>query len=449
MEKITKRKPIKLKTNNSQEKDNEVEDKPISKLFMIAKFCVSLPLNLVSVSFPVIFICGLHFSCMSKNACTFLKMPQFPEFSKFFSWKSVGYVTGWFTFQAILSMLPIGKLVAGPRLDDQKKLHYRLNGLSSLIFTMAIFVYTTYFRKIPENYYKDNYISFITGSFIYILLISLVVLVHSRYTGSTKYGNSSGRLIEDFIYGCTVNARLFDGILDLKVFAFKAGFISWAVINIGYLLEAVETSGLMGTLDKNPSLLILVVLQLWYVLDAMIFEEALLYTASLSSEKIGYMFYYSVLCFFPFFCSLQAKYLFLFPRSLSWQYYIVAVFLYVIGYCIYRTSVQQKFNFRKDPHQAKVSGVKFILTANQKDILVDGWWSVVRHPNYLGDWMMCCSWGILCGFTHGIPWLWPVSLLGMLIGMAIRDDAKCKQKYGSSWEEYRKLVKHKMLPYIF
>ena len=41
--------------------------------------------------------------------------------------------------------------------------------------------------------------------------------------------------------------------------------------------------------------------------------------------------------------------------------------------------------------------VKVVFTANGNNLLADGWWGRLRHPNYLGDILMGLSWAIPAG----------------------------------------------------
>ena len=44
--------------------------------------------------------------------------------------------------------------------------------------------------------------------------------------------------------------------------------------------------------------------------------------------------------------------------------------------------------------------VKVVFTANGKNLLADGWWGRLRHPNYFGDILVAISWGIPAGLFH-------------------------------------------------
>lgn len=42
-------------------------------------------------------------------------------------------------------------------------------------------------------------------------------------------------------------------------------------------------------------------------------------------------------------------------------------------------------------------GLETISTATGRQLLVSGWWGMVRHPNYLGDLIMALAWSLPCG----------------------------------------------------
>ena len=46
-------------------------------------------------------------------------------------------------------------------------------------------------------------------------------------------------------------------------------------------------------------------------------------------------------------------------------------------------------------------GLETIPTATGRQLLVSGWWGMVRHPNYLGDLIMALAWSLPCGERLG------------------------------------------------
>ena len=85
-------------------------------------------------------------------------------------------------------------------------------------------------------------------------------------------------------------------------------------------------------------------------------------------------------------------------------------------------------------------------------MLVSGWWGLASHINYLGDLILAVSYVAPCGLVRSgsfIPWFYPFYLLVLLIHRDWRDDAKCAQKYGKLWRDYRKKVPYRIIPYIY
>lgn len=118
----------------------------------------------------------------------------------------------------------------------------------------------------------------------------------------------------------------------------------------------------------------------------------------------------------------------------------------------------------------------FITTSTGRKLITSGWWGAARHINYLGDWLMSWSFclptlasgyvvrrSILTGesvVSQGSAnefqgWAIPVTYFYMLyfaillIHRERRDDENCHKKYGKDWEEYRKLVKWRIVPGVY
>ena len=83
-------------------------------------------------------------------------------------------------------------------------------------------------------------------------------------------------------------------------------------------------------------------------------------------------------------------------------------------------------------------------------LLASGWWGLARHFHYVPEILASVAWSApaaLCGGGHAlIPWFYCAFLTILLLDRAFRDDARCADKYGRSWEEYKKLVPYKIIP---
>jgi len=78
-----------------------------------------------------------------------------------------------------------------------------------------------------------------------------------------------------------------------------------------------------------------------------------------------------------------------------------------------------------------------------------GLFGVVRNVNYLGYLLWRVGYAICCA---GLPWA-AVILVQQGSDFAFRAvpemDAYCEQRYGEQWEEVRKKVPHRLIPYIY
>jgi len=63
--------------------------------------------------------------------------------------------------------------------------------------------------------------------------------------------------------------------------------------------------------------------------------------------------------------------------------------------------------------------------------------------------MPAAYYGVIPGFESYIPYLYFFFMLGLLFHRFARDDERCAQKYGDDWVAYTKVVKYKVIPYIF
>jgi len=54
-----------------------------------------------------------------------------------------------------------------------------------------------------------------------------------------------------------------------------------------------------------------------------------------------------------------------------------------------------------------------------------------------------------CGFNHVLPYFYIIYMTILLLDRIYRDDLRCRGKYGKYWDTYGKIVKYKLIPYIY
>ncbi|XP_044289931.1 delta(14)-sterol reductase LBR isoform X2 [Varanus komodoensis] len=388
----------------------------------------------------------LLLKCTQKDPSVLNFLPSLPAFESLWETRVFGVFLLWFFLQALLYLLPIGKVVEGMPLFTGIKLQYRINGFYAFILTAVAVGISLYF-EVELYYLYDHFLQFAVSATVFSLVLSIYLYVRSLKVSEQELspGGNSGNIIYDFVMGRELNPRIRH--FDLKYFCeLRPGLIGWAVINLAMLLTEMKVHHL-----NMPSLSMILVnsFQLLYVVDALWNEEAILTTMDITHDGFGFMLVFGDLVWVPFLYSLQAFYLVNHPNEISWPMASAVVALNILGYYIFRGSNSQKNSFRRNPRDSKFAHLKVIPTATGKKLLASGWWGLVRHPNYLGDIIMALAWSLPCGFNHILPYFYVIYFIGLLIHREARDERQCKKKYGIAWEKYCQRVPYRIFPYIY
>lgn len=372
--------------------------------------------------------------------------PPLPPLQAFWNPQALGFVVLWILFQALLYILPVGKLSEGMPLRSGERLKYRTNGFFALAVSAAAVALALH-QGVDLTYIHQNFLQLATASFLISFLLSVYLYIRSASAQPQQLalGGNSGSLMYDFFKGRELNPRIKD--FDLKFFCeMRPGLIGWCFINFALALAEMKQQGL----DAPSYAMILVnVFQLLYVADGLWNEEAILTTMDLMHDGFGFMLAFGDLVWVPFTYSLQAYYLVNHPNALSLPSVAAIVLLKLAGFYIFRKSNSEKNAFRRNPADPKLSYLRTIPTATGKSLLVSGWWGVVRHPNYLGDLIMALAWSLPCGFSHLLPWYYMIYFFILLVHRDSRDMSECRRKYGSAWEEYCRTVPHRIIPRVY
>ncbi|XP_041043740.1 delta(14)-sterol reductase LBR [Carcharodon carcharias] len=388
----------------------------------------------------------LLLTCAQEDASFLNFPPQIPALQTLWSSTALGIFVLWFLFQALLYLLPIGKIVDGLPLANGKKLKYRINAFYAFLLCGAA-VAAALYNEVNLSYIHINLLQLAISAMAFSLVLSIYLYVRSWRVPADELavGGNSGSFVYDFFIGRELNPRIRN--FDLKYFCeLRPGLLGWVVINLGLLFAEMESQG-----RDAPSLAMVLVnsFQLLYVMDALWNEEAILTTMDIVHDGLGYMLIFGDLVWVPFTYSLQAFYLVNHTSELSWPVALAIIALNTVGYIIFRGANSQKNAFRRNPHDPKLAHLKTIPTATGKSLIVSGWWGFVRHPNYLGDLIMALAWSLPCGFNHIIPYFYVIYFACLLIHREARDEYQCRKKYGVAWNKYCQQVRYRIFPYIY
>ncbi|KAI4890934.1 hypothetical protein NFI96_033190 [Prochilodus magdalenae] len=403
---------------------------------------------------PVV-VLALLILCAQKDA-SLLSFPlDPPSLHSLWNWQVFGIVLLWLLFQAVLSLLPIGKVVEGMPLKDRNALKYRINGFYALIIS-AMAVATAVYNEVDLSYIHTNFLQFYTSALVISILLSIYLFVRSRWASVDERApaGNTGYVIYDFFMGRELNPRIKS--FDIKFFCeMRPGLIGWLVINFAMLLAEMKHQNLDM---PSPAMLLVNGFQLLWVADGLWHEEKLLTMMDIVYDGFGFMLAFGDLAWVPFTFTCQAYYLVNHPSDLSVFWIVAIILMNVVGYYIFRKANSQKFAFRRNPSDPTLSHLKTIPTATGKSLIVSGLWGFVRHPNYLGDIIMALAWSLSCGkcqdlygcgFNHVIPYFYLIYLILLLVHRDARDEHQCRKKYGLAWEKYCKAVRYRIFPGIY
>ncbi|KAM4617396.1 delta(14)-sterol reductase TM7SF2 isoform 1-T2 [Discoglossus pictus] len=386
----------------------------------------------------------LLLTCKTEGASVLSLPGPLPPLESLWDPSAVTLLLCWMSLQAVLYILPMGKVTEGITLRDNTRLKYRINAFHAMLVTSLLTGFAL-FLGFPFSYVYDHFLQLAVGAGFLALALSVFLYIKSLLAPESALapGGNSGNPIYDFFIGHELNPRI--GSFDLKYFCeLRPGLIGWCLVNLCFLMKEVELRG-------SPSLSMILVcgFQALYVVDALWHEEAILTTMDIVHDGFGFMLAFGDLCWVPFTYSLQGYFLVSHPQELGTGAAIGIVLLNAVGYIIFRGSNSQKNAFRRNPSDPKVAGLETIPTATGKRLLVSGWWGLVRHPNYLGDLTMALAWSLPCGLSHILPYYYVIYFTALLIHREARDEHQCMKKYGLAWQEYCRRVPYRIFPYIY
>ncbi|RCK54466.1 Delta(14)-sterol reductase [Candida viswanathii] len=365
------------------------------------------------------------------------------------------YLT-WFFVLVLLDFILPGKSLDGVTLRDGTTLNYKINGLSMSFVLLSIllarlFQLGNYY--LPElEFIYNNQLQLIIVCFLFSFflaaacyLMSFIPLLKPNGVGTKERilsinGNTENPFYDWFI-GRELNPRI--GSWDIKLFCeLRPGMLLWLLINLSCAHYQYHKLGYV-----TDSIVIVNALQAFYIFDGVLNEEGCLTMIDITTDGFGFMLSFGDLAWVPWTYSLQARYLSI-PGNeinLGLVLSLSIVGLQALGFYIFRSANKQKSDFR----QGKLPHLKSIQTKTGSKLLIEGWWGLSQHINYLGDWFIGLAWCLPTGFQTPLTYFYVIYFASLLIHRQTRDEMKCRAKYGEDWEKYEKLVPYKIIPYLY
>jgi 7-dehydrocholesterol reductase len=157
--------------------------------------------------------------------------------------------------------------------------------------------------------------------------------------------------------------------------------------------------------------------------------------------------------------TLQTQYLARYPLDLPWYVALAILSTGVGGYLVFRAVNHQKDLARRTKGDCLIWGrpAKMLTCSyttadggkHESQLLISGWWGLVRHGNYFGDLFLSFSMCACCGCKHLLPWTYAIFMTILLLHRCSRDEQRCLAKYGEKWKDYCRLVPYKIIPGVY
>jgi delta14-sterol reductase len=253
--------------------------------------------------------------------------------------------------------------------------------------------------------------------------------------------------LSDLFLGRIENLQIWGGRVDVKMWLYLSGA---TMLGLNALSFTAHHWILYGD-QASSGILLSDVLIMYFVLDYLIFEEVHLFTYDLFAERIGFKLGWGCIVFYPYFYSifLWATVDLPDPHTPVWLLTIY-VLIFLIGWILARGANMQKYFFKRNPARVFLGIVPEAITDGNKTLLVNGFWGISRHINYLGEILMATGIVLCTGYPALIwPWLYPLYYVVLLFFRQGDDNKRCSLKYGDLWKTYVKKVPCRIIPFIY
>jgi delta14-sterol reductase len=357
---------------------------------------------------------------------------------------AAGFFAPWIIYAVILALhlaLP-ARRVEGYVTDGAtgRPLRYRLNGLLVLAVLVALWVVLSETGVFAWDWLWTHRWSGLIGSFVLGVLFSVAVMLPAPRTGRS--------LLADFYFGRWENPQWFGRRVDAKMYLYLIGAAMLALNLLSFTAHHVLTFGSAS----SPGVGLYCALFFWFLIDYLVFERVHLYTYDIFAERVGFKLGWGCFTFYPYFYAvgLWATADKPDPGTPTWLLAILTI-VFFAGWALSRGANMQKYTFKRAPGKVFLGLVKpEIITDGDRALLVNGWWGISRHVNYLGEILMALGLALVLGYP-GVweVWLYPAFYVFLLFPRERADERRCAAKYGELWADYERRVPKRIIPWVY
>lgn len=323
--------------------------------------------------------------------------------------------------------------------DSNEKEKYHLNGILVFFVIVLAWLAIGYFGVLPFDWlYRIRWYS-LAGAFISGLIFSLAVVL--------PFSPVRNSFIKDLFFGRIENLQFLNKKVDVKMWLYLSGAIMLELNALSFTAHHVIIYGAQA----SAGILLSTALMTFFIIDYMIFEEIHLYTYDLFAERVGFKLGWGCLVFYPYFYCVFLWFAADLPDPhTSAGLLTVFMIIFFSGWVLSRGANLQKYFFKRNPERKFLWIKPQTISGGNRTLLVNGFWGLSRHINYLGEILMASGIVLCTGYPASIwIWLYPVYYVLLLFPRERDDNRRCRQKYGDLWQTYEKMVRWRIIPFVY
>lgn len=365
-------------------------------------------------------------------------------------WKMIGLYC---LVQLLLMRFMPGEIYEGPKSPMGNVPIYKDNAFACYVASFVLYGLGMYFGLYNGGVVFDHFHEWVATMNIVAIILCSILYVKGAVAPSSTDSGLSGNFPFDYYWGTELYPRIFGW--DVKVYTnCRYGMTGWALLCVSFACAQYERFG-----EISNSMLISAVLQVIYLAKFHIWERGYMFTIDIMHDRAGHYICWGCLVWVPSVYCCPPAFLVLHPYNFpTWVAVGMFVFCLVSIYLNYDID-RQRQEFRAKDGKMKIWGkdAEYLVADYQTGdgkkhsslLLYSGWWGKARKINYFFE--LCAGFTWSCIVAHpfcALAYPYFAFLFILLIDRAWRDDARCADKYGEKWEEYKKLVPYLMIPGI-
>jgi protein-S-isoprenylcysteine O-methyltransferase Ste14 len=353
-----------------------------------------------------------------------------------------GFFTPWIIYAGItiLHFVLPGRRLTGYAKHSKtgELLKYRINGLPVLITSIGLWFFVGYLGWVPFDWLYTVRWHSLAGAFTLGLLFSFLIVLPFPSTGKPW--------LADLFMGRMENPQLPVRQFDVKMWLYLIGAVMLQLNVLSFAAHHYAVS-----CEISSGVILGAIMLTFFVWDYLTFENVHLYTYDFFAERVGLKLGWGCLTFYPYFylISLWATVDLQNPDTPGWLL-VCFVIVFITGWILSRGANMQKFYFKTQPQRTFLGIKPESISEGKLTLLVNGFWGVSRHINYLGEILMGLAIALSVGYP-GIIWVWlyPLYYVMLLFLRQNDDDKRCSSRYGNLWKRYSEKVKYRIIPYLY